>query len=210
MMKRIMITTMAAVAAAILATSAQATTIPILWHRSDWNENAPYYREVTVPLDDFAGTPLNGQHLTLDLPFVHPLDLKLPLFEKRGISLTQVFVVLEFDTNGTDEVAWGQPGAGHLFGQDPQPTIFGSSSGELTLAAIFYPFLTDPAATPITGVHFDVTLPVVPGVQITGGTHSFFRVGGLVPDTGSTLALFAIGVGSTLLIGRRRCTGSRY
>ena len=184
-------------AVAALVQAAQATTIPINWGRTDRNDG-----EITVNFDDLAGAPLLGQSMSLDFVFsAHPLHV-------RADTIPQNFgIIFQLPTNGTDFIAWG-PASGYLLGhggtpmQSPQPVILGGGNDNYVFGPSMYPLLTDPYGTPLLdapplpftlyGAHFDLIFPTDATLSVQPG--AYFRVVGLVPDSGNTVVLLVFGL----------------
>ena len=190
-----------------LVEAAQATIIPITWQNVDPNKS-----EITVYFNQLAGTPLTGQSVSLDFFFfAHPLQLKPNTRPQRFA------IVFQLPTNGTDFIAWG-PASGYLLkggakpAQPPQPVILGGGHNAYVFGPSLYPLLDAPDGTPTNaldlpfmcyGAHFDLTFPKDPTLNVQPG--AYFRVAGLVPDSGNTLALFVFGLAGLAVAHSCRC-----
>lgn len=175
---------------------------------------------ITVPID-YADIPRIARGET-DVYFTAPFAL-----ENQQVSLTFSFntgvrvfrmtqqhgfyVVVRFDTNGSDIVPWNGPAQASLLDELGNPlgapqtasTIIGSNKYLFGMG--FHPDFTEPD---FYGVRFDFTAPNAPDVNIV---RSFFRLGsygtpygiGTVADTDSTLLLLLLAVALLSLMSPR-------
>ena len=193
--------------------SAKAATIPI-----DFGPSGVIFDRST-PFTGLEGTPLLNQDLALDFIFTGDTFIRLFTATDKVVS-----VMLTFHTSGSGLVGFVL-GSGALLDEKghtiPGFGVTGSASsdqGDLHIG--FFPFFKDESGTIDTkvklpldffGVHFDLSLPLAPSVEITGGdfrvvcnelpfsTSTGFGVGpGIpkdikhVPDTGSTLMMLGM------------------
>jgi hypothetical protein len=202
--------------------SAQATSVGL-----DLGSAPQITSKVANSFDALNGTALQGQTLSLDFTFSHGEFVRL-------FTITSPFfdVLLSLQTNGSGPLDFLQ-GSGYLIDSQgnaiPGFGVTGSASGNNLLGIGLFPLLKDINGTPnndlprpldFSGVHFDLTFPDVgnPSVQVTGGQFELvsnpdevFGIGpgiprDIVPDSGSTLFLLALGSVVPVLTTRMRLT----
>lgn len=172
------------------------------------------------PFDELNGTPLSGQNVSVDFSFSN--DEFVRLF---SITSTTFEAFIKLQTNASGFVGFLE-GTGYLVDLDgnaiPGYGVTGSASGsDGSMAIGLFPLLKDACGTPNTdllrpldfyGVHFDLSFPDAnnPWIQVIGGEFTLisdargvFGIGpgiptDVVPDSGSTLLLFGIGLVLTL------------
>jgi hypothetical protein len=181
--------------------------------------------DLSVPFNALNGTNVGGQTLSFDLAFsnnefVRLFTITSPLFD----------VLLSLQTNGSGPLDFLQ-GSGYLIDSQgsaiPGFGVTGSASGNNLLSIGLFPLLKDINGTPnndlprpldFSGIHFDLIFPDIgsPSVQVTGGQlelvsnpDEVFGIGpgiprDIVPDTGSTLFLLALGAAVPVLSARMR------
>jgi hypothetical protein len=194
---------LAAIALLVLAAASniQAVTIQI-----DLGNPGTLTTDRTVAFDDLNGTSLLGQNLSVDFNFAN--DEFVRLFTVTSISFG-AFITLQTDGSG---LVGFLDGTGYLVDQQgnplqsPQP--LGSASGsDGSMSAGLFPLLSGELSRPLDfyGVHYDLTFPLNPPVDVTAGEFRLFSDTGpfgigpglppdIVPDSGSTLLLVGIGL----------------
>jgi hypothetical protein len=167
-----------------------------------------------VSFNNLNGTSLLGQTLSLDFSFTKSEFARL------------FTVTMGFDATLTLQTSGGPvgfiDGTGYLFDAVGKaihtPQILGSassSSGDLIVGLL--PPSDLPRPSDFFGVHFDLTFPVNPSVEVTGGQFRLatdsgpFGIGpgipaDIVPEIGGTLLL--LGIGLAALIGMKIKTPS--
>ncbi len=195
---------------ALLATAfgrVHATTIEI-----DLGPAKTLSYDTAVAFDDFNGTPLLGQTFSLDFTFADDEFVRL-------FSVTKTYqTALTLQTDGEGLVGYLN-GTGYLLDDQGDPlhtpqSLGRVSSSDAWMCAGLFPLWSGEVQTPFDGygVHYDLTLPVNPSVEVTGAQLRLFAYGGegpfgigpglpqnIVPDTGGTLLL--LGLGLSMLMG---------
>jgi hypothetical protein len=188
-----------------------------------------------IAFSDLNGTPVTG---TLSLDFVFSGDAFVRLFSQYFVTNgpgppvafgtgSSFDILLDLQTSGTGLVGFFQPSTAYLIDEYGNPIpgygICGRASsdqGELGIG--FFPLFRDENGTPnndlsrpfdFYGVHFDLVLPDLPSLEVTGSTfwldESANGVFGIGPNTPSDIpeptifALASLG-GAALMIFRRR------
>ena len=189
----------AAFACALLsAAAAQATNIPLNLGDSGT------FPDVTLSFTDLSGTPLSGQSLTLDFTFNGNRFVRL-------FSVTTNFEVsLKLNTNGAGSPGF-LSGTGFLADENGNPLQppqeLGAASSNGWMAARLFAVSPDSNGPnrpfDFFDVHFSLTLPDNPSLQITGGEIGLFGAPGpfgvgpgippdIVPDAEATLLLLGM------------------
>jgi hypothetical protein len=204
------------------ATRAGATPIEI-----DLGSPPKITSDLSVPFNALNGTNVGGQTLSFDLAFSNNEFVRL-----FTITSPSFDVLLSLQTNGSGPLDFLQ-GSGYLIDSQgnaiPGFGVTGSASGNDLLSIGLFPLLKDINGTPnndlprpldFSGIHFDLMFPDVgsPSVQVTGGQLELvsnpgevFGIGpgiprDIVPDSGSTFFLLALGSVVPVLTRRMRLT----
>lgn len=208
-------------AALALAVSAHAIIVPV-----DLGPPRTVSGDIFLNIPALGGTPFSGQTLSIDYEFNHLIKL--------GPSPRFYFAV-RAETN-MESAGFGLVGSatstGYVLFRDGELSppvcftntmIFESNTSEI-LFGLAYPFGVAGFGQPVaherylTGLHFDMALPDIPGAEITSlRMHidpftpppyraSRWTVTDTVPETGDTAAL--LGLGLLALVGYRYHKGS--
>jgi hypothetical protein len=172
------------------------------------------------PFDGMNGTPLEGESLSVDFSFSNNEFARIFTVTSADFQAS-----IKLQTNSMGFVGF-LDGTGYLIDINGNPIpgygITGSASGSDGWMAIsLFPLLKDEDGTPnmdllrpfdFYGVHYDLMFPLDndPSIHVTGGdfwlsdpSGGVFGVGpglprDIVPDTGGTLLLLAVGIALTV------------
>ena len=179
----------------------------------------------TFSFDQLNNIQFVGQSLSLDFTFTNNEFVRLftitsPLFSAQ----------IDLQTSGIGQLGILQ-GTGHLVDINAQPIpgfgVTGNASGDGSLIIGLFPLLKDQNGTPDTSlarpldffsIHFDLILPNIqnPSIHVTGGDFGLFSdadrpfgIGpglplDIVPDSGGTLVLLSMALGSMVVV-KVRC-----
>ena len=186
----------------------QAITVPI-----DLGNPGTLIVDQRVAFDGLDQTSLLGQTLSVDFIFAQGEFARLFTVTSSSFDAS---VGLQTDSS---EFVGFLNGTGYLLDDHGNALhtlqALGSAASDTGEMAVgLFPFFKDPSGTPsdelqkpvdFYGVHYDLTLPVNPSVELTEGQFRLFSDSGpfgigpgvpknIVPDTGTTLLLFAIGL----------------
>lgn len=183
----------------------QAVTIPI-----DLGNSGFSFDDISFPFNDLNGTSLAGQNLSVDFIFADPAFVRL-------FTVTTDFdAALRLETNGSN--IGFLTGTGYLINAQGNALHTAEILGSASSSSTIFASLIAPAGLqrPVDffGVHYDLTFPDNPSVDLTAGELRLFTLGAggtfgigpgvpadIVPDVGGTLLLFSIGLAG--LVGMR-------
>jgi hypothetical protein len=170
---------------ALTATRSGATLSTVI----DLGPPGVFHDNRTVFFSDLNSLPLNGENLSLDFTFANSFGIRL--LTHGGFS-----IVVDLLTNANGELNYSHSG----YFVNKQGNRIGSQQSYTTRISgnpvPIYLLLEEPSeSADLYGIHFDFTIPLVAGAEVTGGdlrlqTRRFgaYEIGAL-PETGSTLTL---------------------
>jgi hypothetical protein len=166
--------------------------------------------ELDIQFDDLDGTPVNGQSLSLDFMFADGTWI-FTTSDSHGVLL------LLQTSNVGPFIDTGLPGTGYFLDEagaslNGMMALFypsGSNNGGL-LAASLYSGASLNQPNPIDGpfryfgIHYDFTLPVMAGIQVTGAKLRIVRADLVSVAEPASLSLLGLGLAGIAAFRMRR------